>query len=166
MEDQWNSWSQDKVWKTKKDFRLNNLRPGKKSLEEPTPHCKRAAKKSIKHRSSCSQDKNTAYFKQHDLHGRVARKNDLNTKLCWSVWSMQKKTMPEAFWIFNSKCLFSMCFKLTKPKFEAKEYFWARGVLPGRIGENSKSENWKTPLSTGSVYVEAVIVARGGVTKY
>ena len=107
MEDKWNSWSQGKVWKTKKDFRSNGPRPGEKNSH----HWKRVAEKSSKHRSSIIDRTIIQHtLNNKDLHGRVARKKTISTKNVMSDECRRKHW--EAWKPFGT-----MCFGLTKTKF-------------------------------------------------
>ena len=86
------------VWKNKTNVQIE-WRPGEKCSEEPTHHCKMAAKKSGKHRSSCSQDNNATYIKQQRPTWQSWQKEafptistlNLASEVCkrkhWEAWS-------------------------------------------------------------------------------
>ena len=88
-------------------FPIEWLRSGEKFSEEPTHHYKKAKKKwQTQILLFTGQQYNVNI---NDLHDRVARKNNLNTKL--SVWSMQKTTLR------SLKPFGTMYFGLTKVHF-------------------------------------------------
>ena len=125
MEDKWNSWSQGKVYQTNVKCSDRMAQDLVRKLRRTHTSLQKSCKKSSRHRSSCSQDNNTTYFKQQRPTWQSCQKEAFPTtshKIKHLKYAKQKT-------LRSLKPFGTMCFGLTKPKYELFGHHQRRYLL-------------------------------------